>query len=133
VNFRKPINPDNLRRIDRKLARVQEAIEIAATEELIRASDAIADLAEMLVPVITGDVRDSIRWEWAGETSTVIGTDYPDKGITGLPIVVELEFGTATRPAKPFLHPAYHHEKPIFIATLNQRISNELRKVRNYL
>lgn len=129
---RKAIDPKNLARIDRKLVRVKEAVEIATTEELTRSSNNIVALAKDLAPFITGDVRDSIRWEWDGEHATIIGSDYPEIGISGQPIVVELEFGTRTRPAKPFLWPAFKHEEPIFRSTLGARISNELRKVRRY-
>lgn len=130
---RKAVSPENLQRIDRKLTRVKEAIEIAATEELTRSSNNIVALAKDLAPVITGEIRDSIRWEWDGEHATVIGSDHDELGRSGQFIVVELEHGTATRPAKPFLHPAFYAEEPVFRATLNHRISNELKKVRRHL
>ena len=130
---RATIDEAQLRRVLRKFDRVEENVEIITREELMRSSFNIVALAKVLAPVITGQVRDSIRWEWDGEYATIIGSDLQVRGITGLLIVEELEHGTRTRPAKPFLWPAFKHEAPIFRATLDARIEAELQKVRRYL
>jgi HK97 gp10 family phage protein len=124
--MKRAIDPQNLARVLRKFDRVREAIEVATTEELQLTSQSVVDMAKQLCPVgETGNLRRSIRWEWKGEMATRIGSD--------VDYAPDVEFGTRDRPAQPFLFPAFDYNEPIFRQTLNQRVSNELRKVRKYL
>lgn len=117
----------DVRRVERRLERAKEAIEIAAVDQLIQSANNVVALAKSLAPVgETGDLQRSIRWEWGTkEHEVVIGTN--------VPYAPYVEFGTRDQPARPFLLPAIKYERPIFRRTLEQRISNELRKVRRYL
>jgi HK97 gp10 family phage protein len=123
---RPAVDPANLNRILRKFDRVQESVEIATREELKDAAQNTLALAQQLAPVAEGELVRSGFWDWdEADFAAIVGFRAPH--------AVFVEFGTRTMPARPFLWPAYKHQEPIFRATLEQRISNELRKVRRYL
>lgn len=121
--MKKALDPKQMERLQRKMDRVAENIEIATIEELKRGAENITSLAKMLCPVgETGNLQRSIRWEWGqADMQAVIGTN--------VEYAPHVEFGTQTRAAQPFLFPAYKHEEPIFRQTLEHRINAEMKKV----
>ena len=129
---RKIISPADHQRVLRKLDRVKAAPEPGIEEESTNAATRIVGRAKRLAPVINGEVRDSITWkkEQKGKRKqVVIGSELKDRGKTGLLIVEELEFGTKTRPAKPFLFPAFEQEKTEYRNAVRRRIRADFKKI----
>ena len=67
-----------------------------------RLCDAIADNAQRYAPVLTGDLKASIRTEYAGgDTGYVVAGDNGDVDYAGYQ-----EFGTSKMQAQPYLRPS---------------------------
>lgn len=84
-------------------AELARTVEVAAVLEALAA--AAAETARRLVPVASGDLRDSIdhevAMEAAGQVGRVFATDFKASWV---------EFGTIRRPARPFIRPALETE-----------------------
>jgi len=103
--------------------RIRAGLDDAIAAGVERAADRIVDVAQELVPVASGDLRDSIRAE-PGET--------PDHwrviaggGDKGVDYAVFVEYGTSNPnyPAQPFMTPAYR------LVDVAAEIEAELRKL----
>lgn len=128
---RATVDPADIARTTRKIDRLKETFTRIVEEEDARSANNIVKVAKQLVPVITGEVRDSIKAE-KDKDGYIIGSDLKDKGKTGLFIVDELEHGTRTRPAKPFLLPAFKQELPKHKQRVQKRMKDEIRKARRW-
>lgn len=75
----------------------------------------IVENAVRLVPVLSGDTRDSINYEVTrdGERcSLIVGVD---QGIRGVDYALFLEDGTSIMAAQPFLRPAVYQAKGVIV------------------
>ena len=79
-------------------------------------------VAQSLVPVETGALRDSIDYEMRGQTLGVVGLRDP-----GAQYWFFVEFGTVQTPAHPFFRPAVEAQERGYVAQVTAIIDNVVR------
>lgn len=89
---------EGLEALDQLLYIVNEAVPAAAQATLERAANESIQIAQSVVPVKTGALRDSIRILEQGENYIVVGSD--------LGYAAHVEFGTSRMSARPYIGPA---------------------------
>lgn len=109
--------------LQKKLAAMPQAAKDEIAVAMAKAADEIVGMAQRLVPVATGKLRDSIGWTWgeapkgAMRLATVAG-----KGPSDLRLTVYagssdafyarwVEFGTVKTPAQPFFYVSYRAQR----------------------
>lgn len=110
-------------------------VEAATRNAMEKGAQELVEMMKRLAPVRSGDLRDSIGWNWnaAPEGSVVIAESSPDS--RGLKIVVYagdevafyarfIEFGTKSAPAHPYFFPAYRAMRK----RIKSRITREMKK-----
>lgn len=108
-----------------RLKKKLRAMPNLARQEIAKAMETsaqeVVDLARSLVPVASGDLRDSIGWTWgaAPKGSIALGTVRNEgRGAGNMAITIFagndrafyarwVEFGARGQPAQPFFFPAY--------------------------
>lgn len=104
------------------LKRIRAQLDAAIDRGAARGASMIVDVAKQLVPVDSGDLRDSIRVQpkpgsGKGQYAVAAGS----KEVT---YAMAVEYGTVDSPAQPYLRPAYD---AIDVAA---EVAEELRKLR---
>lgn len=103
----------------------------AALSKLAGYSDKVKDKLKEAVQKHTENIASQARTDVVVDTGRLkseIETDYSTGGFFGrarakTPYAHIVELGTATHPAKPFLHPAFEATKPKFVANVKQIIT----------
>lgn len=106
--------------IMRKLGSVQKAIEVGvfvnAVEEWARVE--FIPRAQALVPVATGDLRNSISYSTtAAQVFVFAGADHAS----------HVEFGTFKMRAQPFIRPAYKAARPLLSRYTRRKLREALK------
>lgn len=108
-------------RLKRKLRTFPDAARIEIAKAMEKSAQEIVDFAKGLVPVDSGELRNSIGWTWgdAPQGSIVLGrVRQRGRGAGNMSITIFagnetafyarwVEFGTQMQPAQPFFYPAY--------------------------
>lgn len=106
----------NVDRLNRKLAALPAAVKVEIRPALEKSADEIAALARRLVPVDSGDLRDSIGWTWGTAPRGAISLGTVKAGDLTITVYAGnseafyarwVEFGTVKTSAQPFFYPAY--------------------------
>ena len=85
------------RKAEQGLADLERGIQDAIATTLQEAANSAVVGAQAIVPVVTGQLRDSIGVKEQGSNYVVVAADTDYAAV--------IEFGTSTRPAKPYLGP----------------------------
>ncbi len=114
-----------VRGLQKKLARMPEAIKEEMRKAMAQGADEVVALAKSLVPVDQGDLRDSIGWTWGDppKGSIILGNikrsaKAQARKDAGLLITIYagndqayyarwVEFGTVHMTARPYFYPSY--------------------------
>jgi HK97 gp10 family phage protein len=138
----------NLDRLRRKLKALPEAATLAIRPVMERIANDVVALAKNLVPVKTGDLRDSIGWTW-GEApkGTMVLGKVKAKTTGNLAITIFaggnaafyarwVEFGTSRgnfsgegSRAQPFFYPAWRAHRRGARSKLSRAINKSAKKV----
>lgn len=125
-----------LKSLNRKLTQtIPERVRIRTRAAMEKGADEIVAMAKSLVPVDSGDLRDSIGWTWgdAPKGSIVLASSAPDRGGERITIYAGndeayyarwVEFGTQKNLPSPFFFPSYRALK----RRVKGRITREMRK-----
>ncbi|EKF39914.1 HK97 family phage protein [Nitratireductor indicus C115] len=125
-----------LKSLNRKLTQtIPERVRIRTRAAMEKGADEIVAMAKSLVPVDSGDLRDSIGWTWADapKGSIVLASSAPDRGGERITIYAGndeayyarwVEFGTQKNLPSPFFFPSYRALK----RRVKGRITREMRK-----
>jgi HK97 gp10 family phage protein len=127
-----------LSRLQRKLKALPEAVIAELRPAMEQGAAEIVSLAKSLVPVESGELRDSIGWTWgaAPEGSMVLG----QVGRGNLRITVYagnsqafyarwVEFGTSQAGARPFFYPAYRAVRKRVKGRVTRAITKSAKRV----
>lgn len=107
------------------LERYGEAAKVALQKQMEQEAEAIVQDMKSRVPVKTGKLRDSIRWEWnKGKTKITIIADAANNGIKYARIV---EF--SPRINKPFFFPAIESHREEYKNRMKDALRKEAGKV----
>lgn len=106
-------------RLEKKLRALPDAAKTRIRAEMEKVAEEIVSMAKSLVPVDTGDLRDSIGWTWgrAPKGSMVLATAEAQLG-SDLSLTIFagnseayyarwIEFGTVKLPAQPYFFVSY--------------------------
>ena len=102
------------------LDRASDELLAGFSQAIKEAAQAIRDDARHLVPVDTGNLRDSITHRSKGELRREVYVDTSDA-----PYGHVVEFGSSARPEKPFMGPAAARERSEF----KKRVVAAVKKV----
>jgi HK97 gp10 family phage protein len=100
-------NPFTVRTVFNRLPNLAGEMKSAGAALVAETARKIAADAAQRAPVRTGALRDSIRVEGAGSSSTVVA---------GVPYAVYVEYGTSRMGAQPFFWPALEANRPVYLA-----------------
>lgn len=102
----------NKERFFKRLISVVPEAEKELTEANRKSAEAMVAMAQRLVPVATGTLRDSIRMS-AGERPTSFVVEAGGKATTkgGYDYSLSAEFGNVNSPASPFFYPSFRASK----------------------
>lgn len=104
----------------RELDRASDELLAAFSEVVKESAQSVRQNARRLVPVDTGNLRDSITHRSKGELRREVYIDTTDATYGHI-----VEFGSANRPEKPFMGPAAELER----ADFKQRVIAVVKKV----
>jgi HK97 gp10 family phage protein len=105
-----------LRQIAAKMEVYKKQVAQAAAKALAEHAAQVAEDAKALAPVDTGELRDSIE---------VVKTDDLHYQVVAMaPYAIEVELGTATQAAQPFLFPAMEANKSDLKDNLAKALKN---------
>jgi HK97 gp10 family phage protein len=105
---RKRVRIEGIKDLHQKFAKMGKGVQKRTMETAVIAGlQPIRNTAQVLVPVLTGTLRRSIQ------SRIVESNGYGASGIVGtnLEYARPVEFGTANRPARPYLRPAFDQER----------------------
>lgn len=102
--------------------RVEAAVAAVVTEYALL----IQRDAQVLAPVDTGALRDSIRVELEALAARVLAGGTLDVDYERF-----VEFGTSRAPAQPFLFPAFERHKAAFVRAVRAAVANPGGRVSN--
>lgn len=112
--------------LNKAVAAMPKRVENAARKAMEKGADELVAMMKRLVPVDSGDLRNSIAWKWgeAPKGATVLAESTPTE--RGLKITVYatdfkarwLEFGTVKMRAQPYFFPSWR--------TLRKRIKSRI-------
>ena len=117
--FKLRLKVHGIKEIRRKLAVAPHNIREVAHHSLASDINTMEDEAKHIVPVRTGNLRDSIFTKEIAQMSFIIGADAPYAGF--------VEYGTSRMMARPFLRPAMLMYESIMISHLRRRLGIEFR------
>ena len=148
---------DGLERLRRKLRRLPDAARAEIAKAMEQSAAEIVALAKSLVPVDSGDLRDSIGWTWgdAPQGSITLGTvRQSGSGAGNMVITVYagnseafyarwVEFGTSPHtnegmfagshnpgtPARPYFYPAYRALRRRVRGRVTRAVNRSAKKV----
>ena len=95
--------------LNSNIGRIRAGLRGASGRGVERAAGFVADLAQQLAPVDTGDLRASVQVEPGDSDTQRVVT--AGRGLPDIRAVAQ-EFGTVTAPAQPFMAPAARAVKP---------------------
>ncbi|MEX1037862.1 MAG: HK97-gp10 family putative phage morphogenesis protein, partial [Acidimicrobiia bacterium] len=107
---------DMKRELDRAGDEILDALALVVKES----AWAVIDDARHLVPVDTGNLRDSITYRSKGEHRAEVYIDTSDATYGHI-----VEFGTSARPEQPFMGPAAERER----SQLKKRVVEEIERI----
>jgi HK97 gp10 family phage protein len=121
-----------VRELNKAVAAMPKRVENAARKAMEKGADELVAMMKRLVPVDSGDLRNSIAWKW-GEPpkgAIVLAESAPTE--RGLKITVYatdfkarwIEFGTVKMGAQPFFFPSYRSLRK----RIRSRIQREMKK-----
>lgn len=104
---------------NRELQRIlQQAIPDAVKATLDKSAQSAIQGAQEVVPVVTGNLRDSIRVVEQGSNYIIVGTD--------VEYAAAVEFGTGSREPKPYLSPQSDRLQSEAPRTLEEELNRRL-------
>ena len=134
-----------LDRLRRKLRQMPEVVKEQIRQEMEKSADEIVRMAQGLVPVDSGALRDSINWTWGdppkgsmvlaaakeGDLRITIYAGTRDKKLgKGDAFYVRfVEFVTQKMAARPFFFPAYRANKKRAAGRIRRTISKAVKQV----
>jgi HK97 gp10 family phage protein len=106
--------------MDRLLKQVEGIANINTQSAAMKGAQVIADEAQRLAPVLTGELRDSIHVEAEGDggADVVAGTDH----------AIFPEFGTSTQQAQPYMRPAVDTKSDEALRVMADDIQEQIRR-----
>jgi HK97 gp10 family phage protein len=131
--------------LKRKFEALPQAAQIAIRAAMEKQAQAIVEMAQRLVPVVTGTLRDSIGWTW-GEapkgsmslavvkatggnemTLTVYAGSRVGKG--GAFYARWVEFGTINQPAQPYFYVSYRANRKKAKSAIRRAVTKSAKAV----
>ena len=127
---------EGLAQLDEALGDLRKATAKAVLRRVGKAAlEPMADAAERLAPVLTGQLRDSITTgqKLAKRQASLAKKDPPEDFITVFmgpnnPAAVPQEFGTFDQKAQPFMRPAFEAEAEATIMRVRDLMGPEIDK-----
>lgn len=106
--------------LDKLLSQLGSLAEINKAEATKEAAQIVLDEAQVLVPVDTGELRDSGHLEeQEGSIEVVFGTDH----------AIPIEFGTSRMEAQPFLRPAMENKRKEVLDATAEEVQEQIRSL----
>lgn len=129
-----------LPRLARKLRALPERAKTEISKAMEESANEIVALAKSLVPVSSGDLRDSIGWTWgaAPEGAMTLATVGARSGNIRITVYAGsdkayyarwVEFGTQAAPANPFFYVSYRALRKRAKGRISRAISRSARAV----
>ncbi len=96
-----------------KLPQLQGALRERAAQAVMKAAYDIEGQAKAIVPVDTGNLKNSIQTTQEGELAAAVGP-------RAVEYAIYVEYGTVKMRAQPYMRPAAEKVRPAFIQAMEQ-------------
>jgi len=108
---------------EKKLTTIHERVAEKALVKMDGSADRATRRMKQVVPVDTGELRDSIKVRWLSREGTKLEFEiYADA-----PYAPDVEFGTVHMTARPYMNPTIEEERPKFQRDINDAVNEALR------
>ncbi len=108
---------EGLTQYELRIRKFREDLTPHLAKALEQVAESIVATAKAIVPVRTGRLRDSIRWQRGTETSILVQAGGPAAPYAGY-----VENGTSTMAARPFLYPAIAFRQGEMVAIIEREL-----------
>lgn len=132
-----PVKVKNADRLQRKLKAIPDFAQAEIRKAMEKSAAEIVKFARSLVPVDSGDLRDSIGWTWGDAPARSIGLATAQSGDMVLTVFAGdddayyarwVEFGTQKMPGQAFFFPAYRLTKKRVRGRINRAMNKAVRQ-----